>query len=367
MKLDGHAAQTVLEAAVAARAFPGAAAEAGTSAGPSWSFATGQLTYEPESARASSSIIYDLASLTKVIATTSIAMRLVERGLLPLDARVNRWMPEWTSGPFTDVRVRDLLEHSSGLAAWLPLFQTNKGRDEYRRAIAALEPEYQPRTKSVYSDLGFIVLGHVIESVAEKGLDDLFAEFRAEADLPDTLDFRSAGVAQGATAAPGFSPAITDIAPTEFDPWRGRLAAGEVHDENAFALGGVAPHAGLFGRAADVGAFARVVLRTFDERTALGSPAAMKEFAAKSKVPGSSRALGWDTMLPASSCGTRMSAGAIGHTGFTGTSLWIDSARDLYFVLLTNRVHPTRENNAIRAVRREFHDALLPASSARKS
>lgn len=345
MRLDGRAAQAVLEAAVAARAFPGAAAEAGTSAGPSWSFATGQLTYEPESARVNPSTIYDLASLTKVIATTSIAMRLVERDVLQLDARVSRWMPEWTSGPFAEVRVRDLLEHSSGLAAWLPLFHTNRGRDEYRRAIAALKPEYEPRTKSLYSDLGFIVLGHVIESVAQKGLDESFAEFRAEAELPDTLDFT---VPDGA-----------DVAPTEFDSWRGRLAAGEVHDENAFALGGVAPHAGLFGRASDVGAFARVVLRTFNQRTALGSPSGMKEFAAKSNVPGSSRALGWDTMLPASSCGTRMSADAIGHTGFTGTSLWIDHARDLYFVLLTNRVHPTRENNAIRTVRRDFHDALL--------
>lgn len=369
MTLRGRAASDVLEAAVAARAFPGAAAEAGTAGGAAWSFTTGTLTYEPGSAGVTPSTIYDLASLTKVIATTSIAMRLSGAGLLPLDASVSRWMPEWTAGPFASVAVRDLLEHASGLAAWLPLFQTNTGRDEYRRAIAALPPEYEPRTKSIYSDLGFIVLGHVLESVADRALDELFAEFRAEAELPDTLDFRPVtqafppsqrfGGPAVALAEAGRPADTTDIAPTEFDPWRNRLAAGEVHDENAFALGGVAPHAGLFGTAADVGAFARVVLRTFGRQTALGTPARMKEFATKSRVPRSSRALGWDTMLPASSCGARMSADAIGHTGFTGTSLWIDPARDLYFVLLTNRVHPTRENNAIRAVRREFHDALL--------
>lgn len=350
MTLAGAAAQTVLEAAVRTKAFPGAAAEAGSGTGPLWSFTTGALTYEPESSTVTPETIYDLASLTKVIATTSVAMRLVHAGALSLGARAWQWMPEWKSGPFADVRVRDLLEHSSGLAAWLPLFQINKGRNEFRRAIALLAPEYEPRTKSLYSDLGFIVLGHVLESIGSRGLDELFVDFRRYAGLPDRLDF-------------GVAPGSDNIAPTEFDPWRNRLPVGEVHDENAFALGGVAPHAGLFGTAADVGVFARVVLRTFREQTALGTPELMKTFATKSAVPHSSRALGWDTMLPTSSCGSRMSATAIGHTGFTGTSLWIDPERDLYFVLLTNRVHPTRENNAIRAVRREFHDALLSASA----
>jgi CubicO group peptidase (beta-lactamase class C family) len=150
---------------------------------------------------------------------------------------------------------------------------------------------------------------------------------------------------------------MQNVAPTEFDPWRGRLCAGEVHDENAFALGGVAAHAGLFGTARDVGAFGRVVLRTFREQTPLGTPALMSVFASRSDVPGSSRALGWDTMLPTSSCGMRMSADAIGHTGFTGTSLWIEPSRDRYYVLLTNRVHPTRQNAQIRGVRRAWHDA----------
>ncbi len=354
-RLDTDAARGVLDAAVAARAFPGAVAEAGTSDGPLWSTAAGHLTYEPDAPPATDATLYDLASLTKVIATTSVAMRLAASGALPLDTRAARFMPEWTSGPFADVTVRDLLEHASGLPAWLPLFQTCKGRDEYRAAIAALAPDYPPRTQSIYSDLGFIVLGHIIESVTGEPMDVIFDRFRDEAALPSTLAYAAAqaGVAQA------FRPA--HIAPTEFDPWRGRLPVGEVHDENAFALGGVAPHAGLFGTAADVGAFARVVLRTFRDTTALGSPEWMRVFASKSDVPGSSRALGWDTMLPASSCGPRMSPDAIGHTGFTGTSLWIDHARDLYFVLLTNRVHPTRDNNQIREARRQFHSALLTA------
>jgi CubicO group peptidase (beta-lactamase class C family) len=158
------------------------------------------------------------------------------------------------------------------------------------------------------------------------------------------------------------------FAPTELDLWRGRLLQGEVHDENAWVLGGAAGHAGLFGTAAGVGAFARLVIeglraaagerRGEAEHHALAAPETLARFARRSTVPNSSRALGWDTMLPTSSCGTRLSPSAIGHTGFTGTSLWIDPVQDLYIVLLTNRVHPTRENDLIRQVRRAVHDAV---------
>ena len=336
-------AASVLDVAVLDGAFPGAVAEVGSAAGAMWQYATGHLTYEPGSPPAGGGTIYDLASLTKVIATTSAAMRLADTGALDIEARVAAWMPEWQDGPFRDVSVRDLLEHSSGLPAWLPLFREHAGREEFRRAIAALAPDYAPRTASVYSDLGFIVLGHVVESASGRALDRMFEDLKAEASLPATISYGA--------------PAGAEIAPTEFDPWRGRLAAGDVHDENGAALGGVAPHAGLFGTAASVGAFARLVLRTFDDDTPLGTPAMMARFAARSTVPGSSRALGWDTMLTSSSCGERMSEGAIGHTGFTGTSLWIDRARGRYYVLLSNRVHPTRENRKIQQVRRAFHDA----------
>jgi CubicO group peptidase (beta-lactamase class C family) len=347
MTLNGAAARRALEDAVTERVFPGAAAEAGTSAGPVWSCVAGQLTYEANSPRVHDGTIYDLASLTKVIATTSIAMRMVGRGALSVEAPVNEWMPEWREGAYAVVRVRDLLEHCAGLPGFLPLFRTNKGREEYRRAIAALPPEYPPRSATIYSDLGFIVLGHVIESVGGERLDALYEQFHAEAGLPATLRY---GVDAG-----------RDIAPTEFDAWRGRLTVGEVHDENAFALGGGAPHAGLFGTAGDVGAFGRLVLMTFRGETALGTPELMRTFTRRSSVPGSSRALGWDTMMPTSSCGSQMTPQAIGHTGFTGTSLWLDPARDLYFVLLSNRVHPKRDQNRVRIqnARRAFHNALL--------
>ena len=145
------------------------------------------------------------------------------------------------------------------------------------------------------------------------------------------------------------------------DLWRGRLLQGEVHDENAWALGGAAGHAGLFGTVAATGAFAREILHGLLGGSAFAAPGTLRRFMRRSTVPGSSRALGWDTMVPTSSCGTRLSARAIGHTGFTGTSLWIDPAQNLYIVLLTNRVHPTRENNQLQAFRRTLHDAIVDA------
>jgi CubicO group peptidase (beta-lactamase class C family) len=148
-------------------------------------------------------------------------------------------------------------------------------------------------------------------------------------------------------------------APTEIDPWRGRLLVGEVHDENAWALRGIAGHAGLFGTAAAVGAFARRVLATTREDTPLARRTTLARFTTRSTVPRSSRAVGWDTMLPTSSCGARFSPHAFGHTGFTGTSLWIDPTADRYVVLLTNRVHPTRDNPRLAALRPRIHDAVV--------
>jgi CubicO group peptidase (beta-lactamase class C family) len=144
------------------------------------------------------------------------------------------------------------------------------------------------------------------------------------------------------------------------DPWRGRLLVGEVHDENAAALGGIAGHAGLFGTAAAVGSYARHLLQVLEGRAGVFRRATLEGFVSKrADIPGSSRALGWDTMLPTSSCGTLMSARAFGHTGFTGTSLWVDPEKDVYVVLLTNRVHPTRANEAIKQVRPTVHDAVM--------
>ena len=173
---------------------------------------------------------------------------------------------------------------------------------------------------------------------------------------------RSRGSTNGAISVTGRRGAggIAPL-PTEFDPWRGRLLVGEVHDENAWALGGAAGHAGLFGSAAAVGRFARSIASGFQGRPTVAGAAAFDRFMTRTQVPGSSRALGWDTMLPTSSCGRRMSARAVGHTGFTGTSLWIDPAADAYVVLLTNRVYPTRTNEQILAIRPALHDAVMDA------
>jgi CubicO group peptidase (beta-lactamase class C family) len=150
------------------------------------------------------------------------------------------------------------------------------------------------------------------------------------------------------------------MAPTEVDAWRGRLLRGEVHDENCHALGGVAAHAGLFGTASAVGTFARHLLQVLDGRRGVCSEATLREFTSRrADIPGSSRALAWDTMLPTSSCGSRMSDSAFGHTGFTGTSLWIDPEAGCYVVLLTNRVHPSRGGEGIVALRAAFHDAVM--------
>jgi CubicO group peptidase (beta-lactamase class C family) len=342
-------AAELLRQGVADRAFPAAAIEVGRRGGPLWSAAFGALTYEPDAAPASLDTVFDLASLTKVIATTTLSMRAVDEDRLSLDDLISEWIPEWRGRDRETVTLRDLLAHSSGLTAYLPFFRDHAGRVEFQPAIAALPLEYAPRTRSIYSDLGFILLGFVLE----------------DADPARTLAAQFHRFATVLTSKPlTFSPPRTwrvRTAPTEMDPWRGRLLAGEVHDENAWALGGAAGHAGLFGTSGATGAFARAVLRTLAGDTVLCEPATLRRFIARTDVPGSSRALGWDTMLPTSSCGRRMSPTAIGHTGFTGTSLWIDWERDLYVVLLTNRVHPTRDNERLKQLRPRVHDAIVDA------
>jgi CubicO group peptidase (beta-lactamase class C family) len=345
--------RALLHEAIAARAFPAAVVEVGTPREVLWREAFGTLTYEADAPPAGDDTIFDLASLTKVLATTTLVMEAVEAGRLGLDDRVARWIPEWRSPDREAATLRDLLAHCSGLTGWLPLFRDHAGRADYQHAIATLPLEYRPRAQSVYSDLGFILLGFILEDAARQPLGDQAAALVARLELPD-LAFRPPAAWRPRTA------------PTEIDPWRGRLLVGEVHDENCWALGGVTGHTGLFGSVAGVGRFARIVLQAIAGRGAPGEagllPAGrLREFLGKSDVPGSSRALGWDTMLPTSSCGTRLSAAAFGHTGFTGTSLWIDPVRGAYVVFLTNRVHPTRRNEAILAIRPRLHDAIVVA------
>jgi serine-type D-Ala-D-Ala carboxypeptidase len=342
------AARTVVEDAIRAQVFPAATIEVGSGSAPMWNVALGTLTFEPGSPPAAFDTPFDLASLTKPMATASAMMELVRTGALRLDEPVARSSVDWRGADREPVTVRDLLEHASGLPARL-VDAPPETRREFEHEIGAIPLEYVPRTSSIYSDLGFILLGFL---AADRGgrLDDQFAWIaaRLETDMTYTLtaDRRRA-------AAP--------TRPMDDDARRGRLLTGEVHDNYAAALGGVAGHAGLFGTASGVGVFARAVLRAARGNGGVAlpfTPDMVSAFTSRTNVPGSSRALGWDTMLPTSSCGARMSRRAFGHVGFTGTSLWIDPERDRYFVLLTNRACGGGTLDQMRTVRRAFHDAL---------
>ena len=346
----------VLRRGLSARVFPGASAEAGTADAAAWSDALGHLGYEADSPPVTAGTVYDLASLTKPICTTSVAMRLAERGALDLEAPVSTYVAGWRGGDRAGVAVRDLLEHASGLAAWAPLWRDHAGRDAVVAAACASPLAGPPRSASLYSDLGFIVLGAVLERTGLDGLDHQFdllcREWAAQAGAEPMLRYRP---------PPAWRPRT---APTRFSDARERLLVAEVDDDNAWAMGGVAGHAGLFGTAAAVGAFARIVMRALrgerDAERLVAGRDTVRRFLAPSTVPGSSRALGWDLMRPTSSCGALMSPSAFGHTGFTGTSLWVDPENDVYAVLLTNRVHPAAgPDEPIREVRRGFHDALM--------
>jgi len=331
------AIDAILASAITGRVFPGAVVEVGRANGSLFTRTAGSLTYDPEAAPVGASTIYDLASLTKVIGAAALMAGQVQSGRMRLNDRVRHWIASWTGEERQVVTLQDLLEHCSGLPGHRRYFESRHGRASFEMAICEEPLEYAPRSASIYSDPGFMLLGFAMENAASAPLDRQFDEWR-DAELGRDVELRY---------RPG-PEWLERIAPTENTPFD-QVRCGEVHDENAAALGGVATHAGLFGTAAAVGACARWWMR---------SPS-LPLFAAKTAAPNSSRALGWDTMLPSSSCGTKLSPGAIGHTGFTGTSLWIDPAQDLYVVVLTNRVHPTREGDGIQDVRRALHDAIV--------
>jgi CubicO group peptidase (beta-lactamase class C family) len=343
------AARQLLDRAIEDKAFPAAVAEVGTAHQPIWRQAFGQLTFESAAPPTREDTVFDLASLTKVLATASIVMRLVERGGLGLDDPVAMHISLWRDvNAGAPVTIRDALAHCSGLPAHLPLFREHAGRAQFEQAICDTTLAYEPRMASIYSDLGFILLGFILEDIAP-----LPVQF-------DTLLQQMGGIQDLQFHPP--KAWRTKVAPTRYDEWRRRLLVGEVDDDNTWALGGAAGHAGLFGTAQAVGECARHFLQILEGRQGIVQEQTLRTFIAKrSEIPGSSRALGWDTMLPTSSCGTRMSARAFGHVGFTGTSLWIDPDAAIYVVLLTNRVHPSPDNDAIKQIRPALHDAVMDA------
>jgi CubicO group peptidase (beta-lactamase class C family) len=334
----------------------------------------GTLDRRPRYAPVTDSTIYDLASLTKVIGTTTAAMMLVDDGLLHLDDPVMKHLPEWGDTPAKRrVTVRNLLLHNAGLPAYVPLWRELRGREQYRRRITSMSLEYEPGTRTLYSDFGPILLGFIIEQISGRTLDVFLRE-----RLFEPLGMRDTGYnplewpygtlfldadAQGDVPDPQWAR----IAPTENDTvFRKRHIRAEVHDENAFALGGVAGHAGLFSSARDLAVFAQLLLDGgFARGRRFIDPATIELFTRRHD-PSSSRALGWDTPdNAASAAGAYFSPRSFGHTGFTGTSIWIDPEDDLFVILLMNRVNPTRENQRHMTLRRAVADAVQLAITDR--
>ncbi|HEY8232882.1 MAG TPA: serine hydrolase domain-containing protein [Vicinamibacteria bacterium] len=358
-----EAVDAIVRDAIAARAFPGGVVAIGRRGSLAHLRAFGKLSYDAEAAAVQPDTIYDLASLTKVVATTTLAMILVDEAKLDIDDRVSDFFPAFTGSGKERVRLRDLMTHSGGLEWWAPLYKDLKGKAAYVDRIVAMPLAYEPGSKAVYSDLGIILLGAVIERLEGAPLDELCRRrVTGPLGMKDTMYVPDAGL-------------VARIAPTENDPWRGRLLRGEVHDENCAALGGVSGHAGLFGTAPDLARLATVLLDEGRwEGKRIVTRATIELFTKRAGVPLASRALDWDTPANEKSersstpgapgytaAGSLLSARSFGHTGFTGTSMWMDPERELYVILLTNRVHPTRENNAIRAVRAQVADAAVRA------
>jgi CubicO group peptidase (beta-lactamase class C family) len=368
---DGAAA--IIAEAIDAGAFPGAVILVARRGEVVYHEAFGSRSVVPELTPMARDTVFDLSSLTKPLATATAVMLLAREGKLRPEDRVTRFIPNFGVHGKFGVSVRHLLAHCSGLPAWRPFYQEitrgAQGRADLPSSRGAREFVYErihrerlehpPGTHAVYSDLGFLLLGELIELVTQTPLDRVCHEriFRP-------LGLRSTGfVDLGRVRRDKLAPVTDAIAPTERCPWRQKVLFGEVHDDNAWAVGGVAGHAGLFSTAADVHelvSWLRTCAR--NEDPSLPGDLVWRFWTRDGTVPDSTWALGWDTpSAAASSAGSRVSRHAVGHLGFTGTSLWIDLERDAHVILLTNRVHPERHDDRIRAVRPRVHDAVWEA------
>ena len=349
------AAYRVLDQAIAARAFPGCAF--GVLAGGDVLLLDGRgnFTYDPRSPVVGPATVFDIASLTKVAATTAAAMLLVERGCLDLDRKLGEYLPAFVAqrapGDLArEIALRHLLAHSSGLPGYVEFFRTAPDPVSLLRACFDLRLEAAPGTRAEYSDPGFILLGKAIEACTGEPLDAFAAR-----EL-----FAPLGMSSTCFNPP---PALrAAIPPTEEDmEFRRRRIQGEVQDENAWVLGGVSGHAGLFSNAPDLLRFAQAILDAAARPPGLFARAAIENFARRQPPGGSSRALGWDTPSANSSSGRRFSSHSIGHLGYSGCSLWIDLDANMAVALLTNRTWPDRASQLIRQVRPAFHNAVREA------
>ena len=369
------AAFSILREAIADRAFP-TASIAVTEAGRLVALKSfGQFTYESESASVGTAALFDLASVTKVVATTTAAAILYERGLLELEAPVAGVIPEFLAdacgeldGRRRDVTFHMLLAHSSGLPVYEKLFLKARSRDELLRAAFTTSLSADPGMRAEYSDVGFMVLGAALERISGESLDivcqrEIFGPLGLtnttfnppegmRRRIPPTADERGESGSAGASA-PG--------SPSAGSTFRKRIIQGEVQDENAFMLGGIAGHAGVFSTAEDVARFAHAMI--CGGRPIL-RPETVALFTRRESAPaGTSHALGWDTPSAPSQSGKHFGPSSYGHLGYTGTSLWIDPDRQVSITLLTNRTWPDCSNQAIKQVRPKFHDAVVEALS----
>jgi CubicO group peptidase (beta-lactamase class C family) len=345
----------ILEKAIAARAFPACSLAVTLGGELAAHKAFGRFTYDPALPEITTSTIFDLASLTKVVATTAMAMILYERGLLDLEAPVTAIVPEF-AGTGNDSRRREitlrmLLAHSSGLPAYEKLFLRAQAPEALLKAAFTIDLAAAPGVCAEYSDIGFIILGVALERLADESLD-VFCQREVFGPLGMTRTT--------------FNPALAlkdSIPPTADDhAFRHRIIQGEVQDENASVLGGVAGHAGLFSTAEDLALFAHAMLN--GGRPILRSSTVALFSRRESAPAGTSRALGWDTPSAPSQSGKYFSPRSFGHLGYTGTSLWIDAERQLSITLLSNRTWPDCQNQEIKQVRPAFHDAVIEALGA---
>jgi len=368
----------IINEAVAAGVFPGAVLLVGQRGEVIQHAAFGSRSLEPQRTPMERDTAFDLSSLTKPLATTTGVMLLVREAKLRVDDRVTRFIPNFGVYGKAGISVHHLLAHCSGLPAWRPFHTevtTEAARNRRSPVLASRSArafiyeqihrarlEYPPASRSLYSDLGFLLLGELVELVAGTTLDRFCHDriFRP-------LGLRSTGfVDLERVRLERLAPVASAIAPTERCPWRGKVLCGEVHDDNAWAAGGVAGHAGLFATAADVHALvSRLRACALGEDSFLPADVVRRFWTRDALVHDSTWALGWDTpSATGSSAGTKVSRHAVGHLGFTGTSIWIDLERDAHVILLTNRVHPSRQDERIREVRPRVHDAVWEALDA---
>ncbi len=331
-----------LRSEIEAGQFPGGAALVGTADGILESAAAGHAALVPAEAPLEQETLFDLASLTKPLATGAL---FALSGLDPLDSP-GKFFPAWKSTRYAGVTLESLLTHTSGLPAWYPLYARGEGAAAYRRTLASIELEARVGSAVIYSDLNFVLLGDILELHYAAPLDRAFAELVAG---PAGSGARFLPLDPGGTAATEKGDATerkmaADLS-LAYPHFRAGVVRGEVHDGNAFRRGGVAGHAGLFGTARDVWMLSRAWLDT--PRTAL----------AEDRTPDlpEARGLAWQGRRGAGSAAEGMSDRAFGHTGFTGTSVWIEPSNGRIAVLLTNRVHPEVKPGNFHEVRRRFH------------